>query len=129
MKLDTENAYLYMHADADIDNSSEYVDLTYNEETETFEGVFTVTEDTYPCEWYISSVTIQDTQYNYASITDFDEDFYSTLSLVCQCSHRGHLCAADHGSEHPISNALDENGQYKQVSPFPEERSAKARYL
>ena len=69
--LDTEDAYLYMNADADIDNSSEHVALTYNDETDTFEGVFTVTEETYPCEWYIGSVTIRDTQYNYASIYDF----------------------------------------------------------
>ena len=117
VKLDTENAYLYMHADADIDNSSEYVDLTYNEETETFEGVFTVTEDTYPCEWYISSVTIQDTQYNYASITDFDEDFYSTYPWYVNVVI-GDTFVQQTMDLNIYFYALDENGQYKQVSLF-----------
>ena len=122
--LDTENAYLNMNADADIDNDSESVDLIYNEETDTFEGVFTVTEDTYPCEWYIDSVTIWDTQYNYVSITDFDEDFYSTYPWYVN------VVIGDTFVQQTIDlnihfYALDKNGQYNQVSLFQKEEVPK----
>ena len=122
--LDTEDAYLYMNADADIDNSSEHVALTYNDETDTFEGVFTVTEETYPCEWYIGSVTIRDTQYNYASIYDFDEDFYSTYPWYVN------VVVGDTFVQRTMDlniyfYALDKNGQYKQVSLFQKEEVPK----
>ena len=68
-----------MTAAADIASPIQYIPLTYNEETDAFEGVFEVTEDTYPCEWYLSWVNIYDMSGNRTEVEEFDPHFNQTL--------------------------------------------------
>lgn len=58
VELDTDSTYLYLYPVAEIDTTSKHVDLVYN--NGVFEGTFEVTDDTYPCEWYIGHISIQD---------------------------------------------------------------------
>lgn len=70
VELDTSNAGISMYAAADIAEGSRYIELTWNEEAQVFEGVFEVTEDTYPCEWYIGEVDISDMSGNRVSVNE-----------------------------------------------------------
>lgn len=42
------------------------VELSYDENTGAYEGEFEVTDETYPCEWYISSIFVNDISGNMA---------------------------------------------------------------
>ena len=70
----------YFNAVSDIVSGSEYVNLTYSEELQAYTGVFEVTEDTYPCEWYISDISVYDTSGNGAEdwrfLSDQDYPYY-----------------------------------------------------
>ena len=57
---------LNFHAIEDIADSSAYVSLEYSEQDGAYHGTFTVDEDTYPCEWYINSLSIYDAAGNRA---------------------------------------------------------------
>lgn len=39
-----------------------------------YHGTFTVTEDTYPCEWYVGSISIWDMAGNYADDGSYTRD-------------------------------------------------------
>ena len=39
---------------------SEYVYLTLDEDSGEYVGTITITEDTYPCEWVLSSLNVRD---------------------------------------------------------------------
>nr|WP_317377455.1 hypothetical protein [uncultured Faecalimonas sp.] len=59
--LDTDYSYLQISsAINEIAPNYYYVNLEYNSATDAFEGQFTVEDTTYPCEWYISSIDIDD---------------------------------------------------------------------
>ena len=48
--------YLYLSPVASAELSSSYVELEYNKETDCYEGIFTIADDTYPCEWRVNSI-------------------------------------------------------------------------
>ena len=59
--LDTDYSYLQISsAINEIAPNYYYVNLEYNSATDAFEGQFTVEDTTYPCQWYISSIDIDD---------------------------------------------------------------------
>ncbi len=66
-----EYGYVYFRAISDIANSSKTAYVYYDEEKAVYEGVFEVTEDTYPCEWYVNSIQISDTENNSADYSAF----------------------------------------------------------
>lgn len=55
-EINTVEARLYATANR---NSIENIRLTRIGETDSYEGTFTVTEDTYPCEWYLNTIYVQ----------------------------------------------------------------------
>ena len=57
---------LYFRAAADIADDTEYVNLKYDEDGKVYKGTLEITEDTYPCEWYVSSIYIRDSENNSA---------------------------------------------------------------
>lgn len=64
---------------ADIATGYETVELTYQEQDDVFYGIFEITGDTYPCEWYIDSINIADDEWNFTNV-DFDfPNFRNTL--------------------------------------------------
>lgn len=59
--LDTDYSYLQISSAINEIAPNYYsVNLEYNSETDVFEGQFTVEDTTYPCEWYISFIDIDD---------------------------------------------------------------------
>ena len=84
VELDTSNAGISMYAAADIAEGSRYIELTWNEEAQVFEGVFEVTEDTYPCEWYIGEVDISDMSGNRASVNEIGPNSGATYPWYVQ---------------------------------------------
>lgn len=65
----------------DIDWNRHFsVELTYNPDTQMFEGSYTVTEETYPTEWYLESVYLTDTAtyngYYYRTDEILDAEYY-----------------------------------------------------
>lgn len=49
----------YFTPSADIDTWSQFVSLEYDAKNSTYTGVFEVTEDTYPCEWFLSDIDVR----------------------------------------------------------------------
>ena len=57
----SQEAWADFYPAVDIDWGQHFsVDLTYNPDTQMFEGSYTVTEETYPTEWYLESVYFSD---------------------------------------------------------------------
>lgn len=52
-------------------NLTKWVDLTYDANVGAYQGVFRVTQETYPCEWYIGDIDIRDEQGNRADDSEF----------------------------------------------------------
>lgn len=53
------------HTDAAINDPTHYVDLNYDEEKEEYLGIWIIDENTYPCEWYLDDIYLQDLSGNY----------------------------------------------------------------
>ena len=47
---------------------SEYVYLTLDEDSGEYVGTITITEDTYPCEWVLSSLNVRDENGNMTNL-------------------------------------------------------------
>ena len=63
----------YFYAAADIADGYKYVDLIYDEQQDCWTGTFEITEDTYPCEWYLSSVHISDGHSQYENYSLYEQ--------------------------------------------------------
>lgn len=68
--------YAYFQSAADIDDNYMSAELTYDEEQKAYIGTFTVEEDTYPCEWYITDLELHKKS---SSKTVNLEDFYPNI--------------------------------------------------
>ena len=72
-----ENGNINFRAVSDIMDSQKNVDITYNEVKGAYEGRILITDEMYPCEWYIESIDIYNTLGNraddsvYISGTDY----------------------------------------------------------
>gem|GEM_PF-2000022 len=66
-----EYGYVYFTPTADISDGYHYIELRYDEEGKVYRGMWEITEDTYPCEWYISDVYIRDGENNTADTSGF----------------------------------------------------------
>ena len=88
VKEDNPSEYAYadftpqvsdVDADADISAGTRTrVDLKLNADTMEYTGSITIAENTYPCEWDLTWLTISDTIGHYTYIDDFQPDFHST---------------------------------------------------
>lgn len=58
-------------ATSNISNSMHRVELSYDADAGVYKGVFRVTENTYPCEWYITKINIWDKENNKADSSEF----------------------------------------------------------
>ncbi len=66
------NGYVRFCAGANIADSKS-VSLSYDASKGVYQGVFEITEDIYPCEWYIGEIDIYDTELNSADDTAFTD--------------------------------------------------------
>lgn len=70
-KNPSPSAVAYFHPQVTNVSVSERVDLTYNSETQEYTGSISITEDTYPCEWALTSLELKDSVGYWAYLTDF----------------------------------------------------------
>ncbi len=69
-----ENCRVVFSATADFLDNMNTIELCYNEKTGAFEGEFSVSDETYPCEWYLSDIFVQDTAGNLADDVCYTRD-------------------------------------------------------
>lgn len=98
----------------DIDWNRHFsVDLTYNPDTQMFEGSYTVTEETYPTEWYLESVYLMDTAtyngYYYRTDEILDAEYYFLVE------NDGTFTNPSFDVEVQF-RAIDQNGYYNEVA-------------
>lgn len=80
--IDTDYAYVNMRAAVqDIANNTQTVYLTYDKEKDAFVGEFSITEETYPCEWYCDYLVVEDMAGNRAD-TAIKDERYNPLYYV-----------------------------------------------
>lgn len=76
--IDTSYGYVHFAPTMNVENGSQYIQLVYDETEKAFIGTFKITDETYPCEWYLSSVGINDTFGNYTSLYDYLPGHYNS---------------------------------------------------
>lgn len=80
--IDINNAYVDMRAAVqDIANNTQTVYLTYDKAKDAFVGEFSITEETYPCEWYCDYLQVLDQSGNRADM-NLKDDAYDPLYYV-----------------------------------------------
>lgn len=111
-------------AASDIDSSERRVELEWNEEDNKYHGTL-LTEDLYPCEWYVNEISIgssgdetDDSSYSYGAgypiyIRVFDGDHFVNQEFDTEIQFR----------------ALDENGQYRTIATVNKENVQRRQTL
>lgn len=122
--LDEYNCYAYMSADQDIVNDSTYVDLQYNEEADAWIGEFVIDENTYPCEWYLSTVTMRDQAGNSADVIKYRQDFYLSEPYYVQVVNKDTFVNQTYTGRIEF-RVLNENGIWDTVSEIEKENLEK----
>ena len=80
--IDINNAYVDMRAAVqDIANNTQTVYLTYDKAKDALVGEFSITEETYPCEWYCDYLYVADQSGNTADM-NLKDDAYDPLYYV-----------------------------------------------
>lgn len=113
------DAWADFYPAVDIDWNKHFsVDLTYNPDTQMFEGSYTVTEETYPTEWYLESVYLTDTAtyngYYYRTDEILDAEYYFLVE------NDGTFTNPSFDVEVQF-RAIDEGGYYNEVASFSAE--------
>ena len=75
------NVYAYFAPQVSQVSSSQSINLKYHADTGEYIGTLSITEDTYPCEWALTALYVDDTYGNQSSLSDFDPYWYSTYPL------------------------------------------------
>ena len=103
----SSSATVDLTAAADIADSYVYVYLDYDSASGLYKGSFEVTEETYPCEWYISYISVYDEAGNYADDSSYWEDMPYYFRV-----RNGNTFVNPTYSVNISFMALDENGQW-----------------
>ena len=81
VKVKEENpssAYMYITPQVAYVSVNTYVGLNYDGDTSEYVGTIKITEDTYPCEWALTSLTVRDQVGHSTYLSDFKSDYYDT---------------------------------------------------
>lgn len=100
------NCYGYLSTNTKSFSDWQHMEMSYQEDTHTLTGVFTVTEKTYPSEWYLSEIHIG---------TESKKDYYFyPSSIEPETNLKFEVVQEDFDTEPPIieSVTLDKNGQF-----------------
>ncbi len=124
-KLD-ERGYVYFRAISDIANSSKTAYVYYDEEKAVYEGVFEVTEDTYPCEWYVNSIQISDTENNSADYSAFT--YNANYPYYIQVTNGNTFVNPTYDINISFS-ALNENGEWETIQKYQKEKVERRQTL
>lgn len=113
-------------AGSNIANSRKSVTLSYDENKGVYQGVFDITEDTYPCEWYIGEISIFDTGHNYAD----DTAFTNGANYPYYVNVKNSETFTNPTYEVNISiTALNENGDWETIQKFHKENVERRQTL
>ncbi len=110
------DAWADFYPAVDIDWNRHFsVDLTYNPDTQMFEGSYTVTEETYPTEWYLESIYLTDAAtyngYYYRTDEILDAEYYFLVE------NDGTFTNPSFDVEVQFY-AIDEGGYYNELTSF-----------
>ncbi len=82
VKVDEENpsdtGYAYFYPQVSYVSSSHTVYLRYNADTKEYKGTISITDNTYPCEWMLTELTIYDVRGRYTDLNSFKPDWRNT---------------------------------------------------
>lgn len=126
--LSHDNAWVDFNAAYDIYNGRISIPLTYNEKTNEFIGEFEVTKETYPCEWYITSVDINDTSDNTTSFHDFCPNAYRNNPYYILVKNEDTYVAPTYDVEVEFM-VMNQNGEYVSVAKYNKEEVARRTTL
>lgn len=126
--LSHENAWVDFNAAYDIYNARISMPLTYNEKTNEFVAEFEVTKDTYPCEWYITDVDINDTSDNTTSLRDFCPNIYQNNPYYILIKNEDTYVAPTYDVEVEFM-VLDQDGKYVSATKYNKEEVARRTTL
>lgn len=106
-------------AASSISDRYKSVDLTLGNDG-IYQGVFEITEDTYPCEWYVNSISIYNTENNssadYAAFTYLaDYPYYVNVK-------NGNTFVIPTQNVYLSFSALDENGEWKTIQSMSNQK-------
>lgn len=98
--------YGYLHTNTKNFSDSQRMEVSYQKDTHTLTGVFTVTDETYPAEWYLNEICI-----NTESGKDYH--FYPS-SIESEVNLKFEVVQEGFDTEPPIieSITVDKNGQF-----------------
>lgn len=77
-KNPSRSGVVYFHPQVTNVSTLERVDLRYNPETQEYTGSISITEDTYPCEWALTSLELKDTLGFGAYLNNLQADWEQT---------------------------------------------------
>ncbi len=124
-KLD-KYGYVNFQAASDIANSSKTAYVYYDEEKGVYEGVLEVTEDTYPCEWYVNRIEIRDTENNQADYNAFT--YNANYPYYIQVTNGNTFVNPTYDINISFS-ALNENGEWETVQNVQKENVERRQTL
>ena len=101
-----------------VESESREVELRYDEEQGMYVGNLEVTEDMYPCEWYVSSIYITDEEGRNAKIEAFNSDFYETYPYYFYVQNKDTSVTSGNYSASVTLHMLDENLQWVECDSY-----------
>lgn len=110
---------LYLKAVAEAALSDTCVSLNYNQDTDCYEGAYTITEDTYPCEWRVSYVNFwanADNGIGYGFNVNASYQAYRQNDNYYFSVMQKNTFSAPTGSVHLNIRYIDENNTWKEVT-------------
>ncbi len=109
---------LYMEAVAEAELSDTCVSLNYNQDSDCYEGAYTITEDTYPCEWRVSYVNFgtSDNGIGYGFNVNASYQAYRQNDNYYFSVMQKNTFSAPTGSVHLNIRYIDENNTWKEVT-------------
>lgn len=82
VKVDDENplstAEAYFYPQVSYVSSYQRMTLHYNADAREYRGTISITNDTYPCEWMLTNVTVSDAKGHSVYLADFKPDWQDT---------------------------------------------------
>ncbi len=122
----SEYGSVVFYAGSNFANPYENVSLTYDENAGVYQGVFEITEDTYPCEWYIGGIGISDTEYNSADDTAFTNGANYPYYVNVK---NGETFTNPTYDVNISFTALNENGVWETIQEFHKEKVERRQTL
>ncbi len=84
----SRNGYAYFYPQVSNVSGYQYVDLQFHPDTMEYTGTIPITEDTYPCEWMMTDLRIEDQNGYRTNVSQYIEDWYATYPFYYRVKTR-----------------------------------------